>query len=107
MSFERHLSNIIFSPLFTYWITTVQIVIALFSVFYYGIGTDFTNLFGVIERSGDVFASTLSTLHIVVWEQNNIWIGPRYAHLVHMGAKYTVGIKTNKKVSFLANFAIL
>jgi hypothetical protein len=67
-------------------------VICLFSIFYYGIGTDFTNVFGVIERSGDVLASTLSTLHIVVWEQNNVWIGPRFAHLVHMGAKYTVSI---------------
>lgn len=46
----------------------------------------------MIERSGDVFSSTLSMLHIVVWEQNNVWIGPSFASLVHMGGKYTVGV---------------
>lgn len=44
----------------------------------YGIGSDFTNGFGVIERSGDVTATFLSMIHIVVWEQNNVWIGPRF-----------------------------
>lgn len=86
------LFNTTFRPFFTYWITTVQIIICLFSIFYYGIGTDFSTGFDVIERSGDVFSSTLSMLHIVVWEQNNVWIGPSFASLVHMGGKYTVGV---------------
>ncbi|KAI6212837.1 hypothetical protein M3Y94_00076400 [Aphelenchoides besseyi] len=78
-----------YRPFFTYWITTVQIVITIFSLFLYGIGTDYTAGFGVIERSGDVLASTLSSVHIVVFDWNNIWIGPRFADLVHMGAKFT------------------
>lgn len=44
----------------------------------YGIGSDFKNGFGVIKRSGDVTATFLSMIHIVVWEQNNVWIGPRF-----------------------------
>jgi hypothetical protein len=47
----------------------------------FGIGTDFNAILdplGVIERSGDVMTSSLSAAHIVVWEQNNIWIGPKY-----------------------------
>lgn len=50
----------------------------LFMLFNYGIGSDFTSGFGVIERSGNVEASYSSIVHIVVWEQNNIWIGPRF-----------------------------
>ena len=66
-----------YRPFFTYWITTVQIFVTVVAILLHGVGTDFTTL-DVSERSGDVMGSTMSTLHIVVWEQNNIWIGPRY-----------------------------
>jgi len=69
-------------PCFTYWISTVHVFVLLFMVLNFGIGTDFLSIFynpfGVIERSGNVMTSSLSAAHIVVWEQNNIWIGPKY-----------------------------
>lgn len=52
-------------------------LIMFFTIFFFGIGTDFRH-FGVIERSGNVMAAYLSLVHIVVWEQNNVWIGPRF-----------------------------
>lgn len=87
-----------YRPFFTYWVTTVQVIIMIFSLLYYGIGTDFTHGLGVIERSGDVLASSMSVQHIVIWEQNNIWVGPRFADLVHMGAKYTPCMRRDARI---------
>ena len=43
-------------------------------------------------------AASLSNVHIVIWEQNNIWIGPRYADLVHMGAKYSPCMRRDLRI---------
>uniref|UniRef100_A0A915DPK3 Uncharacterized protein n=1 Tax=Ditylenchus dipsaci TaxID=166011 RepID=A0A915DPK3_9BILA len=86
-----------YRPFFSYWITTVQIMVMLFTLYSYGIGTDFRNGLGVIERSGDVMASYLSVVRIVVWEPNNVWIGPRFADLVHAGAKYSPCMRRDPK----------
>jgi hypothetical protein len=53
----------------------------LYTLLVYGIGTDFSNWFDVIERRGDVMAASQSYVHTVVWEQNNFWIGPRFVSL--------------------------
>lgn len=50
----------------------------IFTLFNYGIGTDFSSGFFTIERSGNVMASYHSVVRIVIWEQNNVWIGPRF-----------------------------
>ena len=65
----------------------------------FGFGTTFSrNYFDVTERSGDVSAPSISQVHLVVYEQNNIWIGPSYADLVHMGAKYAPCMRRDKKI---------
>nr|CAD2191231.1 unnamed protein product [Meloidogyne enterolobii] len=91
-----------YRPCFTYWISTVHVFVLLFMVLNFGIGTDFLSIFynpfGVIERSGNVMTSSLSAAHIVVWEQNNIWIGPKYSDLVHVGAKYTPCMRRDQKI---------
>ncbi|KAI1723739.1 rhomboid family domain-containing protein [Ditylenchus destructor] len=87
-----------YRPFFTYWITTVQVIIMIFMLLQYGIGSDFSNGLGVIERSDAVMASSLSFVRIVVWEQNNIWIGPRFADLVHAGAKYSPCMRRDAKI---------
>jgi membrane associated rhomboid family serine protease len=98
---KRQLDNEFYDdrPYFSYYITVVQIIIMISALFRYGFGTSFTsNYLGVTERSGDVITATLSNAHIVIWEQNNIFIGPRYADLVQMGAKYTPCMRRDVKI---------
>ncbi|KAI1723974.1 rhomboid family domain-containing protein [Ditylenchus destructor] len=87
-----------YRPFFTYWITTVHIIIMVLMLFLYGIGTDFSNSFGVIERSGNVMTSSLSLRKIAVWEPNNVWIGPRFADLVLAGAKFTPCMRHDRNI---------
>ncbi|KAE9553933.1 hypothetical protein FO519_002859 [Halicephalobus sp. NKZ332] len=86
-------------PFFTYWITCVQICVMLLALLRFGFGTTFSKrYFDVTERSGDVLAPSISQVHLVVYEQNNIWIGPSYADLVHMGAKYAPCMRRDRKI---------
>lgn len=87
-----------YRPLFTYWVTFVQILVMIYHLLVYGIGTDFSNFFGVIEHQGDVMTPSGSFAHIVVWEQNNLWIGPRFVDLVHAGAKYSPCMRHDSKI---------
>uniref|UniRef100_A0A914D7E7 Peptidase S54 rhomboid domain-containing protein n=1 Tax=Acrobeloides nanus TaxID=290746 RepID=A0A914D7E7_9BILA len=88
-----------YRPFFTWYITLVQILLCAYYLNLYGIGTDFGSLHtGIVERSGDVYAPSFSTVHIVTWEQNNYWIGPSFASLVHMGAKYTPCMRQDKQI---------
>ena len=73
-------------PYFTYWVTTVQILIMIITLFTYGFGP-----FGfskTLER-GIVYVSSLSWQHEAYYEKQNIWLGPRPADLIHLGAKFT------------------
>lgn len=70
----------------------------LFTLINYGIGTDFENGYGVIERSGNVMASYHSMVRIVIWEQNNIWLGPRFQDLIHLGAKYSPCMRRDPRI---------
>lgn len=83
-----------------------------FTIYFYGVGTDFRHGLGVIERSGNVMAAYLSVVRIVVWEQNNVWIGPRFvsflymksriiffqADLVHAGAKFSPCMRFDRRI---------
>ncbi|CAD5230068.1 unnamed protein product [Bursaphelenchus xylophilus] len=90
-----------YRPIFTYWCTAVQIAVSFIVLLIFGIGTDFTHGIGVIERSGDVLASSMSFQHIVIFEQNNIFIGPRFSDLVHIGAKYTPCMRQDPRIQRL------
>ena len=61
-------------PFFTYWITTVQILIFIISIFAYGFGPFG---FGRHHKSGLVKVPSLSLQQIDYYEFENFWIGSR------------------------------
>lgn len=75
-----------YRPYFTYWVTTVQILIMIITIFTYGFGP-----FGFSETlvKGFVYVSSLSYKHEAYYEKDNIWLGPRSQDLIHLGAKFT------------------
>ncbi|KRZ90857.1 Inactive rhomboid protein 1 [Trichinella sp. T8] len=72
-------------PYFTFWVTTVQILVTLISISTYGIGPVG---FWRTHVSALVLQSSLVLEHVAYFEQENFLIGPRFADLVHLGAKY-------------------
>jgi len=75
-----------YRPYFTYWVTTVQILIMIITLFTYGFGP-----FGFSETlvKGIVYVSGLTDHHEAYYEKDNIWLGPRSMDLIHLGAKFT------------------
>lgn len=72
-------------PYFTYWVTTVQVIIMIVSLAFYGfapIGFNYT------QKTGLVLQTNLVIETVGYMEPDNFWIGPRPADLVHLGAKY-------------------
>jgi hypothetical protein len=59
---------------FTYWITTVQILILIISLFAYGFG-HFG--FGSTHITGLVLVTSLSLQQVDYFEHKNFWFGPR------------------------------
>lgn len=57
-------------PFFTYWVTTVQILVLVISLFCYGIGP-----FGIDlqARSGQVLVTSLSLQQVDYMEPANFW----------------------------------
>ncbi|KAK6170344.1 hypothetical protein SNE40_018757 [Patella caerulea] len=73
-------------PYFTYWVTFVQIVIFIVSVSVYGIapiGIDTTDYYETVTMPN------LAIQRVAHRERDNLWLGPRQADLIHLGAKYT------------------
>ncbi|ESO93377.1 hypothetical protein LOTGIDRAFT_119360 [Lottia gigantea] len=73
-------------PYFTWWVTFCQIVIFLASVSVYGIAPIGI---GVKDYYDTVTMSNLANQRIAHRERENLWLGPRQADLIHLGAKYT------------------
>lgn len=73
-------------PYFTYWVTTVQILIMIITLAIYGKGP-----FGFSKTlvTGTVFVSSLTLHREAYYEKDNIWLGPRSSDLIHLGAKFT------------------
>ncbi|CAI2352035.1 unnamed protein product [Caenorhabditis sp. 36 PRJEB53466] len=71
---------------FTYWTTTIQIVICLLSIAMYGMGP-----FGMGMRvnKDEVRDVTLSNRRVSYQEPENMWFGPHYADLIRLGALYS------------------
>lgn len=82
-------------PYFTYWVTTVQILILFISILCYGIGP-----FGVDvqARSGQVLVTSLSLQQVDYMEPANFWGGPRAADLIHLGAKFAPCMRLDDKI---------
>ncbi|KAK7574159.1 hypothetical protein V9T40_011350 [Parthenolecanium corni] len=82
-------------PFFTYWVTTVQILILALSIFAYGLGPVG---FDLTQRSGLVLVTSLSLQQVEYSEPSNFWIGPRAADLIHMGAKFAPCMRKDMKI---------
>uniref|UniRef100_A0A8R1I055 Rhomboid domain-containing protein n=1 Tax=Caenorhabditis japonica TaxID=281687 RepID=A0A8R1I055_CAEJA len=73
-------------PWFTYWVTTVQIVVYILSLLTYDIGP-----WGYQMRmeQDDVMDTTLSIRRVSFMEPENLWFGPHYSDLIRLGALYS------------------
>ncbi|EFO22618.2 rhomboid family protein [Loa loa] len=82
-------------PFFTYWITTVQILVTVISLYTYGVGPWG---FGLTERTADVLHTTVTLKRVSIYMQQNIWFGPKFADLVHLGAKFAPCMREDPKI---------
>ncbi|XP_050461427.1 inactive rhomboid protein 1 isoform X4 [Cataglyphis hispanica] len=82
-------------PYFTYWITTVQVLILIISLACYGFGPVGMDL---NHRSGMVLVTSLSLQQVDYKEPANFWLGPRAADLIHLGAKFAPCMRRDIKI---------
>ncbi|XP_074105720.1 rhomboid-5 isoform X2 [Cotesia typhae] len=82
-------------PYFTYWITTVQVLVLIISLACYGFGPIGIDL---NHRSGLVLVTSLSLQQVDYQEPANFWIGPRAADLIHLGAKFAPCMRRDMKI---------
>lgn len=72
-------------PMFTYWVTIVQVLVLFISLICYGFGPIGIDL---KLQSGQVLVTSLSLQQVDYLEPANFWLGPRAADLIHLGAKF-------------------
>lgn len=82
-------------PYFTYWVTTVQVLITIISLAVYGLGPIG---FHKTQRTSLVMVTTLTLQQVDFYEPDNFWIGPRAADLVHLGAKFTPCMRKDRRI---------
>lgn len=82
-------------PYFTYWVTTVQVLIAVISLAVYGFGPIG---FHKTQKTSLVMVTTLTLQQVDFYEPDNFWIGPRAADLVHLGAKFTPCMRRDRRI---------
>ncbi|XP_058809114.1 inactive rhomboid protein 1 isoform X2 [Phymastichus coffea] len=82
-------------PYFTYWITTVQVLILVISLACYGFGPVG---FDLHHSSSLVLVTSLSLQQVEYQEPSNFWIGPRAADLIHLGAKFAPCMRRDIKI---------
>ncbi|KAB0792456.1 hypothetical protein PPYR_14415 [Photinus pyralis] len=82
-------------PMFTYWVTTVQILVLAISLVCYGFGP-----FGIEmrTRSAHVLVPSLSLQQVDYLEPANFWYGPKAADLIHLGAKFAPCMRIDDKI---------
>ncbi|XP_013408929.1 inactive rhomboid protein 1-like, partial [Lingula anatina] len=82
-------------PFFTFWVTFVQIAVYIVSVSVYGIApVGFSDTL----ISDVVLTSNLALEKVAYYEKDNMWIGPRQADLIHLGAKYSPCMRRDRNV---------
>lgn len=82
-------------PYFTYWVTTVQVLITIISLAVYGFGPVG---FHKTQRTSLVMVTTLTLQQVDFYEPDNFWVGPRAADLVHLGAKFTPCMRRDRRI---------
>lgn len=87
---------------FTWWVTFVQVVVYIIAISVYGIAP-----IGIEEReiSAEVIKPNLAIEKVSYFERENLWIGPRQADLIHMGAKYSPCMRKDANVERLLDDA--
>lgn len=75
-----------YRPYFTYWVTTVQVIIMIVSLVLYGFGPIGVEL---NQSRGQVLSHGLFIEEVDYLEPSNFWLGPRPADLIHLGAKFS------------------
>ncbi|VDP17794.1 unnamed protein product, partial [Heligmosomoides polygyrus] len=73
-------------PLFTWWVTSVQVIVCIVSLLFYGLGPTGWER---VEMTEEVIDVTLAMRQVSYFEPVNLWIGPRFADLIRLGAKYS------------------
>ncbi|VDN07201.1 unnamed protein product [Thelazia callipaeda] len=82
-------------PFFTYWVTTVQVLVMIISLCTYGVGPWG---FGLSEETADVLHTTVTLKRDSIYVQQNIWLGPKFADLIHLGAKFTPCMREDPRI---------
>ncbi|VDL98892.1 unnamed protein product [Schistocephalus solidus] len=76
-----------FRPYFTYFVSFVQVVILVLACAGYGFAPVGLNM--EHEVISEVLLSSLAFEHVCRIEDENLWIGPRQADLIRIGARYS------------------
>ncbi|KAF4532238.1 hypothetical protein B566_EDAN004324 [Ephemera danica] len=84
-----------YRPFFTYWVTTVHVMVMALSLLCYGLGPLGVDL---NQRSGLVMVPSLSLQQVDYLEPANFWIGPRAADLIHLGAKFAPCMRKDHRI---------
>ena len=74
-----------YRPYFTYWITTVQILIMVISLIWYSIAPIDVEL---SLKSDFVFTESLTYQQVAFYQPSNFWIGPKPSDVIHLGAVF-------------------
>lgn len=101
--YEMHTTSLKPGPLFletkwasfTWWVTIVQLICAIVTISIYGVAT--IGGFTTTIRD-EVLTSSLSVEDVSYEEDSNIWIGPRLADLIHIGARFTPCMRDDANV---------
>ena len=84
-----------YRPYFTYWVTTVQVVVMLITLGLYGFGPVGIEL---AQSHGQVLTRGLYIEEIDFNEPASFWLGPRAADLIHLGAKFSPCMRRDEEI---------
>ncbi|KAF8384463.1 rom-4 [Pristionchus pacificus] len=82
-------------PFFTFWVTFTQLLVCLASVAIFGFGA-FSPSFA--KKDGEVPSLDRTLITVGVYEKGNIWLGPKFADLIRLGAKYSPCMRAEHKI---------
>ncbi|GMS78933.1 hypothetical protein PENTCL1PPCAC_1108 [Pristionchus entomophagus] len=82
-------------PFFTFWVTFTQLLVCLASICIFGFGA-FSPSFAKKEK--EVLSLDQTLITVGVYEKGNIWLGPKFADLIRLGAKYSPCMRAEQKI---------
>ena len=74
-----------YRPYFSYWVTTVQVIIMIITMSWYSIAPIGVEM---ALKSDFVFTESLTYQQVAFYEPSNFWIGPNPADVIHLGAVF-------------------